>query len=160
MNELLEDLSDFLIIQLRGELLRQGHNFTGALAKSIEYQIRQETNITRITFMFNNYGLSLNDGIPASKIPYNRGSGKSSSKYIDGLRRWVRERLGFSQARAERVAFAIANAQKQKGYPLTGKIGWVDITLEQNSSEIEKRVEAWAEATLNDVIVTFVQNLN
>ena len=153
MNELLEDL-------LSGELLRHVQNFTGALANSLEYKIRQETNTTRITFMFNSYGLSLNNGIPASRIPYNRGSGKSSSKYIDGLRKWVRERLGFSQARAERVAFAIANAQKKKGYPLTGKIGWVDITLEQNSSEIEKRVEAWAEATLNDVIVTFTQNLN
>lgn len=160
MDKLLNELIQFITTQLRGELLNQGHNFTGTLAKTIEASIEKKVNSTNIKFLIQDYGLSLNDGIKPSRIPYTRGSGKRTSKYIEGLRRWVRGKLGFSQKRAERVAFAIASKQKEKGYPLTGKIGWIDITLESNKKLIADKVEEYVQVLIEDLIDQIIRESN
>lgn len=160
MQDLVNEIGIFLIEQLRGELSRQGHNLTGALANSIEYEVTQATDSVKLTFSMNSYGLSLNTGIPAARIPYTRGSGRKSSQYIDGLRRWVRIKFGYSQQRAERVAFAIASKQKQQGYPLTGKTRWIDITLESTQDEINAFTRKWVAANIDDLINQFAKNRN
>ena len=152
MQDFLQQLGDFLIVQLQGELLRQGHKLTGSLAQSIEYETKKAANSISLVYSFNNYGLALNDGIKPANIPYRRGSGAKKSKYIEGLKRWVKLKFGYSRQRAERVAFAIASKQKKQGYPLTGKIGWINITLETSAKEIQEFIDRWAAAQIEDLV--------
>ena len=159
-DKLLQDIIDFLIVQLRGELLRQGHKFTGALSESIEGVVKKSIDSTRIDFLILQYGHSLNKGIKPSRIPYTPGSGRKKSKYIQGLMNWVKRKLGYSKKRAERIAFAIASAQKRKGYPLTGKIGWIDITLKETEKELQEKISIWVQAQLEDLIDQLIKESN
>jgi hypothetical protein len=159
---LISRIGEFLIEQLRGELKRQGHNLTGSLAKSIEYKVQEGADKLTIDFLFNSYGEALNTGVKASRIPYSplRRTGAKSSKYITGLIRWVKLKFGYSRQRAERAAFAIASRHSREGMPLTGKIGWVDITLKSTKDEIERIVDTWVTQVLNDLLDDFIKSLN
>ena len=161
MNELIDILSKFIFKQLTQELIRQGHNLTGALIDSFEAKISTFTsdNLT-IDFLMNNYGLSLNYGIKPSRIPYTppppfRGG---TSKYIEGLIRFAKLKFGADQRRATSIAFAIARRQKEKGYPLTGKIGFIDNVLKADETKIEQVIEIYFEESLNLLIDEFIKS--
>ncbi len=161
MNELVDILSKFIFKQLTEELIRQGHNLTGALIDSFEAVVSRETEEKlTIDFMMLNYGLSLNDGIQPQNIPYTIGGPKrgGTSEYIQGLIRFAKLKFFADEKRATQIAFAIARRQKEKGYPLTGKIGFIDNVLAADSEEIIEIISDFFEETLNSLFEEFTIN--
>ena len=58
----------------------QGRTLTGALVNSIDYSVNATVTSAYIEFTLLDYGMILNSGVPASRIPFNPGSGAKSSK--------------------------------------------------------------------------------
>jgi hypothetical protein len=136
MNELANILSTFIFNQLTAELEKQGHRLSGALIESFEAKAKQvtEDNLT-IDFLMLNYGLSLNYGIKPKNIPYTIGGPRrgGTSKYIEGL---------------------IARKQKEQGYPLTGKIGFIDNVLLGDEKAIQEIIETHFEVVIQLLFTT------
>jgi hypothetical protein len=105
---------------LRDELEKQGHRLTGKLAESIVFEIRVDGDKVVGVFLGESYGLVLETGVSASRIPYGGKTGKGgTSKYIQGLVRFF-ELKGLGQKQALRAAFAVATRAKREGMPSRG----------------------------------------
>ena len=115
----------------------QGRSLTGALVNSIDYSVNATVNSAFVEFTLLDYGMILNYGVPANRIPYSPGSGAKSSKYIDGLKLYAKLRFNANDKEAERIAFAIARKHKKFGMPLDGKIGAVQNGLDDSKDEVE-----------------------
>jgi len=141
----------------------QGHKLTGGLINSIEYQVRAQVTAASIDFYMYDYGVILDKGVSAANIPYQRGSGAGSSKYIDGLKQYARLRMGAAtEKEAERIAFAIANKHKQQGMPTkasfvyssTGKrTGAIDAALEDANPEVTRLINVAMEEYINTFFI-------
>ena len=116
----------------------QGRSLTGALVNSIDYSVNATVNSAFVEFTLLDYGMILNYGVPANRIPYSPGSGAKSSKYIDGLKLYAKLRFNANDKEAERIAFAIARKHKKFGMPLDGKIGAVQNGLDDSKHEVEE----------------------
>jgi hypothetical protein len=160
MNELANILSTFIFNQLTAELEKQGHRLSGALIESFEAKAKQvtEDNLT-IDFLMLNYGLSLNYGIKPKNIPYTIGGPRrgGTSKYIEGLIKFAKQRFFADQQRATQIAFAIARKQKEQGYPLTGKIGFIDNVLLGDEKAIQEIIETHFEVVIQLLFTEFLQ---
>ncbi len=157
---LIELLSSFIFKELAFELEQQGHVLSGNLLNSFEAKIGKQTeDKLTIDFLMLSYGLSLNDGIKPSRIPYTIGGPKrgGTSKYIEGLVRFAKARFFADEKRALQIAFAIARKQKEQGYPLTGKIGFIDNTLFANEDKISEIIEDSIEVVFNELIESFTK---
>jgi hypothetical protein len=133
--------------------IMQGRNLTGALVNSIDYNVNATVNSAFIEFTLLDYGMILNYGVPANKIPFSPGSGAKSSKYIDGLKMYAKLRFNANDKEAERIAFAIAHKHKKRGMPLDGKTGAVDDALRDSKDDVERLI---SEALDNLIRVLFV----
>jgi hypothetical protein len=118
----------------------QGRSLTGALVNSIDYSVNATVNSAFIEFTLLDYGMILNYGVPANRIPYSPGSGAKSSKYIDGLKLYAKLRFNANDKEAERIAFAIARKHKKFGMPLDGNIGAVQNGLDDSKQEVEELI--------------------
>ena len=118
---------------------RNGHKLTNALVDNLKVDVNQKVNSILIEgFMFD-YGSAMNDGVPASRIPFERGSGAGKSLYIEGLEKYVNLRMGLSGKEALGVAFAIATKQKKLGMPIRTRGGgtkWIDKSMDKMLPEI------------------------
>ena len=74
----------------------------------------QEFSVSGTSVHYHKY---VRHGVSAERIPYTRGSGAGSSRYIQGLTKYVKNRMGLQGVEAVSVAFAIANVHKQEGMP-------------------------------------------
>lgn len=148
--EALEDAMKHLQKELRRELREQGHYLTGALHDSIEYRVYKRGSTVAIAEMMSlDYGLILEVGVPASRIPFSgsrRGAGGGTSKYIQGLVTFFQKR-GLNEREALSAAFATANVQKREGMPTNGsfafssngrRTGFVSETLENHLDIVGK----------------------
>lgn len=127
----------------------QGHFNTGAGIRSIDFRIERDgTSLVGIV-EFHFYMAYLNTGIPASRIPFQRGSGRKSSKYIDALVDYFRKK-GLSPKDSKRAAFATATVHKKEGMPTrasrrfskTGKrTGAADIAIQRTHPKLEREVK-------------------
>tara|TARA_Y100000592_G_C5416906_1_gene291116 strand:+ start:86 stop:592 length:507 start_codon:yes stop_codon:yes gene_type:complete len=116
----LNNLAEYLIQALAQELIDQGHRGTGKLINSLRHEIRQEGADVFLNIYASHYAKFVANGVGASRIPYTRGSGKKSSKYIEALTQWVIDVLRKSpESKARNIAFAIANKHKKEGMPTT-----------------------------------------
>ena len=118
----------------------QGRSLTGALVNSIDYSVNATVNSAFVEFTLLDYGMILNYGVTADRIPYSPGSGAKSSKYIDGLKLYAKLRFNANDKEAERIAFAIARKHKKFGMPLDGKIGAVQNGLDDSKQEVEELI--------------------
>ena len=151
----------YLKLEIRKELRDQGHILTGTLERSIQVEIKEDVNRISFLIYLEEYGLkSIDRGIPPEKIPFSRGSGAGTSKYIDGLKRFWMLR-GLSPKEAVRASFATANKQKQEGMPTRSsygfsqngrRLGFFSGTVEKNIQHIEDAVRSVAD---NVVRATF-----
>lgn len=101
----------------------QGHRLTGKLEQSIEavIQVNRGDAIAVIDIYFEDYGGVLNRGIPADRVPYQRGSGKKTSKVVQGLANFaLLRRMASDPAIAIKIAFMILNSWKKRGAPTLG----------------------------------------
>ena len=173
MNERAQDLPDimreimgFLQMKLREELAAQGHILTGRLSDSIDFQV-SETPVGVVgTMMFEDYGINIELGVSADKIPFTPGRrGKGGrSRYIEGLISFWKKR-GLSGREAISAAFATATKHKRERMPTrssyafsrTGKrTGFVREVLQRDmavvSALIEKKYGAFIQLSFAESI--------
>ena len=82
--QLLSDPAKYLKEELIQSLRDQGHYNKGNLAESLEVEIGQSGGIMKATIKMLDYGLVLETGVPASKVPYGGQRGQFS-EYLQGL---------------------------------------------------------------------------
>ena len=154
---------------LQKELQQQGHRLTGALENSLQYEVRTEGNQVIAVMTANDYGVYVEFGVPASRIPYggNRrgGSGGGKSKYIQGLVRFF-ELRGVHGLEALSAAFATARKHKREGMPTRSsyafsengrRTGFVRATLDRYLPQITDIVEREAGFVVDLVIAETIR---
>jgi hypothetical protein len=147
---------------------QQGHELTGQAVRDMEIRVEQTAKGYRIDGYLNDYMAYLNTGIPASRIPYTRGSGAARSQYIAGLERYANHRMGASDREALAIAFAIASKHKREGMPTrasarfssTGRrTGFVDEALDTLVDEFDALILQGVEAAFNLYFDNFIKTI-
>lgn len=116
----LDKLGEFLVEELAMELVAQGHRATGKLVGSIDYAVRELVNGISLEISYLEYGRFMNDGVPASRIPFGKKTGAKTSKYIQGLIDWINQKQLARGISALGLAIGIARKHKQEGMPTKG----------------------------------------
>ena len=148
----LKKIAQDLIVDLSLELMAQGHKNTGSLISSLSSQIVDLGNSKDLLIYMSDYGLVVNDGVKASKVPYTRGAKRGGkSKYIQGLIDFVKSKgMASGDKEAQSIAFAIAAAHKKDGistnkskrFSKNGKRrGWIDDTLKAKFDSLADSVQ-------------------
>lgn len=165
--QILEQIASLALQAVAIEWKAQGHNLTGKAIRELETRIIEKANSTIIEGYVIDYMATTNQGVPASRIPYNPGSGARSSKYIDGLIDYVKRRMGKSEREAQRIAFAIASKHKREGMPTkasrrfskTGKrTGFIEQALDDIEPQLAQLIEQGIEESIIFVIDSFFQS--
>lgn len=164
ISKALEKAMKVLQGDLREELKDQGHYSTGRLHDSIQYEIKTGVDVVTATVECEEYGLALEFGVPANKIPFNPGSGAGTSEYIQGLITFF-EHKGLQGREAMSAAFATAMTQKREGMPTAGsfrfskngdRTGFASKTLERDldiiGSILENETGAFLQVELGDTV--------
>jgi len=107
------DMLLFLIGIAKDEIRAQGHTLTGKLEKSLRTDISISLSGFTGRVMVEDYGIAVDTGVKYRKIPYKKGSGATTSKYIDALVKFFQLR-GLDPKRARGAAFATAHVQKYR----------------------------------------------
>ena len=143
------------------EWTRQGHRLTGKFEQTIEERITNMKDGVIIEGYIQDYAALLNRGVSASRIPYQRGSGRKTSQYIQGLVRYALQRMTNSRQEAERIAFAIASKHKKEGMPTKSsrrfsktnkRTGFIDDALESVQDRIDIIIRIAVESTFDRII--------
>ncbi|MEK0324448.1 MAG: hypothetical protein QQN63_01985 [Nitrosopumilus sp.] len=147
----------FLKKALAKEIVAQGHDLTGKLKNDVSEQIKRDGSGFTLDIFMQEYAPFVDKGVKASRIPYRRGSGAKSSKYISGLIDFIRKRgLATGDKEVKNIAFAIANNHKRYGMPTrsskrfsrTGKR--LEFVQEALDSVVDQITEIFADAMLKD----------
>lgn len=149
ISKALESAMKVLQGDLRGELRDQGHYNTGRLHDSIQYNIKPGVDTVTAFVECEDYGLAMEFGVPAGKIPFSPGSGAGSSQYIQGLITYFQQK-GLQGREAISAAFATANVERRTGMPTPGsyrfssngdRLGFASKTLERDLNIIGRILE-------------------
>ena len=93
LKEVVSDIMSEFRTALRAELARQGHVLTGNLSDSIDFEISVDGNSVVGRMYVPDYGIYVETGVTADRIPYGGRSGKGgTSQYIQGLIRFWEDR--------------------------------------------------------------------
>lgn len=141
-----------LINIIADEWIAQGHNMTGAFVTSMTAEVTNENDSLTISIYDNTqrgYGVILDNGVAANRIPFYPGSGNKTSKYIAGLVLYVKARTGLPDKEALSVAFAIAYKHKAEGMPTQAS---------SRFSQTGNRTRFVNDATKEEAIDAIVQN--
>ena len=161
---------EFLKGAIQEEIENQGHKATGNLIESIEIKIQRTADGFKGQIFMQDYAFILDKGVKANRVPYNRGSGKKTSKYIDALMVWIsviKPSMGARERKS--FAFAIANKAKQEGHPTKGSFAfsrngrrreWAKYAIDNNIQQLENILDLGNfVAVLIDNAVTDFQKL-
>jgi hypothetical protein len=168
LQKLADEISLLAISVVANEWRLQGHELTGAAVKQMETMVRMEINTLIIEGFVPDYMAINNQGVPSNKIPYYPGSGRKTSKYIDGLIDYVQRRMGKSEKEAKGIAFAIASKHKKEGMPTktsarfskTGKrTGFIEIALDKNSQKFVELIEVSVAATVEVLVESYYKSI-
>ena len=145
----------------------QDHVMTGNLIDTIKYEIEATDFNAKIDFLLNDYGMVQNYGITPARIPYSPGSGKKTSKYIEGLKRFATIKLkAQNDKEALSIAFAIAKKHKLEGMPSNGsklmgkKTGAIDDALKDSNQEVTNLIDKALEEYVNLKFVSAFSKIN
>jgi hypothetical protein len=165
-----DKIGEIAVEAVKLELAAQGHRLTGALIDSVTYQVKQTATGAMIEGLLLDYGIPVNTGVPASRIPYSGGrSGGGASAYIRGLQLFAQLKFRVSKKEALGIAFAIANKHKKEGMPTqrskrfskTGKrTGAIQDGLQNVERQIQEVINEVMTVYINGIMVTaFKSNL-
>lgn len=150
-----DDIATESLKLIADEWTAQGHDLSGKFRSALTYTIRQESDATYIDLIdgTSGYGAILNKGVTADRIPFSPGSGRKTSKYIQGLTRYAMARMGASEKDAVSIAFAIAYKHKEEGMPTNAskrfsKTGertrFVEAVEKKINEVVTERINLWA----------------
>jgi hypothetical protein len=132
-------IGDWLVGRIREAWMTSGHNMTGAMSESLEWR-EPEPNVIEV--WGNLYGNVLDKGIKPERIPYKRGSGAGTSKYITGLINWVSMRLGITGSAGKSIAFAIAEKHKREGLQASE---WLSSQEDEIEIELDRKIQDYVD---------------
>lgn len=114
LTQLLLNAANIVDDWIKDEFVKQGHELTGTWQQSL---IHQEVGYGEVEGVALAYGMIVNDGVIAEKIPFGGITGVGGeSKYIKALQKYTLLRNpGMSEKKALRIAFATAIVQKEEG---------------------------------------------
>lgn len=115
LSDNLDDLGYFLKVELQKQLKGSGHEATGKLSKSIEHEVQDYAKGLELTISYLRYGIFVNDGVSAARVPFGRKTGAKFSLYIQGLIEWVKVKRLAQGVEAVGLAFGIARKHKKVG---------------------------------------------
>lgn len=163
LRDVVVDIMSDIRAGLRRSLQRQGHVLTGHLSESIEFDVSADGQTVVGRMYFEDYGIYVETGVTADKIPFG-GKGKGgTSKYIQGLITFWQER-GLSGREAIGAAFATAHVHAREGMPSrasyafsqTGeRTGFVRDYLEGEGQNLGERITE----KYGDLVTLEVRNL-
>lgn len=165
-----ELLSGYILRNLKDEFEAQGHKLTGAFENSLTYQVKDSVTKIEIDVLGNDYGKYVNTGVPSNKIPFSgtkKGRG-GTSKYIQGLIRFVQLRTGKNAKEAIGIAFAIAKAHKRDGMPTRGsykhsqnsrRTDFVNFVLNDKEENVGELIEDYVKSEIELLIQNYVKTL-
>ncbi len=118
----------------------QGHTMTGSFEQSLEVL----TDDKGVSGVGNTYGIYVNIGVKPEEIKY-----PYAKKRIDGLKAFVKYRMGLGDDEAEPIAYAIATKHAQDGMPTerskrfsqakgSKRTDFIDDAIEQADEEIQQ----------------------
>jgi hypothetical protein len=169
LQKLADEISLLAISVVANEWRAQGHELSGAAVKQMETMVRMEINTLIIEGFVPDYMAINNQGVPSNKIPYYPGSGRKTSKYIDGLIDYVQRRMGKSEKEAKGIAFAIASKHKKEGMPTKNSVikhsktgrrtGFIEIALDKNSQKFVELIEVSVAATVEVLVESYYKSI-
>lgn len=159
------NIVEFLVRDIKRELIDQGHTLTGKLRDSIErILINANSNVYEAGIELEQYYEYVQRYLKPSDVPYQRGSGKKTSLLIDALTKYWMQRKGLSEEEAKGAAFGTAENWKKYGRPSPKswefssngrRLGFLTFTvgtskhIENYPTEIEKAFENTMERRLD-----------
>lgn len=142
--------------KLRESQQAQGHDNTGRLRESIQYDVIADTNTIVGRMYFEDYGIYVNVGVRAASVRYP----------ITVMIEWFRSK-GLNEREATRAAWATRAVHQREGIPTrasarfsqTGqRTGFVEKALEDSLDDIgaiiEQRLGAWIELQFQELFQT------
>jgi len=168
LDQLAKDISTLAITAVVNEWKAQGHNLTGKAISEIETIVKFQVNELQITGLVLDYMAINNQGVTADRIPYYPGSGRKTSKYIDGLIEYAKKRMGESDKEAKSIAFAIASKHKKEGMPTrasarfssTGRrTGFIEIALEKNNAKFIELIENAIKYSVEVTVLSYYKSI-
>jgi hypothetical protein len=152
-----KEIAEIVLLSVKNEFIAQGHNMTGALLDSIKYEIKTEAKNTVIDYYLLDYGMIQNYGVKNYEIkkPFARPR-------IEGLIKFVKNRMGKSGKEAEAIAFAIANKHKTLGMPTpnslrfskTGKrTSWIPDGIQEANPKINEAINRMIPEVISYMLV-------
>jgi hypothetical protein len=137
----LAKIADRIIERIKTEWILSGHPLTGSFEESLEGIPEYEGDIITLNIWGNEYGIYVDQGVSAERIPYtrrNRGEGSGgTSKYITGLKNYGILRLGLDERAALSFAFAVAEKHSTFGMPGSG---FLERVRETEDAELDRLV--------------------
>ena len=163
---------------IKEELLKtwvdQGHNINGKVVREMDIIVEQTTS--KISFLFFSlpYGVYMEAGVDASKIPFSGSSGRGGkSAYIQALIGYAKKRMNLPDKQAKSAAFAIAHSQKKRGMPTpassrfssTGeRTNWIGNTMERNEGMIREFMSRYVDSIISvlfdNIILKYSKEFN
>lgn len=107
---LMNEVKDLYIKELKA----QGHVNTGNLLRSAESRVFFQGLSVRAELLLAGYFEYLERRLPASRVPYRRGSGRGRSQVVQALIRYFEQR---GAKEPKRATFATLNKWKKEGRP-------------------------------------------
>jgi hypothetical protein len=169
LQKLADEISLLAISVVANEWRLQGHELTGSAVKQMETMVRMEINTLIIEGFVPDYMAINNEGVKSDRIPYYPGSGRKTSKYIDGLIDYVQRRMGKSEKEAKGIAFAIASKHKKEGMPTKNSVikhsktgrrtGFIEIALDKNSQKFVELIEVSVAATVEVLVESYYKSI-
>jgi hypothetical protein len=168
---LLRTAGDMLVTALAATLQQQGHQHTGRLIRSLVHELSAAADVLQLQLYFEQYGVYVDQGVSAGRIPYTAGSGRKSSRYIRALMLWATQRgMVTSQRQAKQMAFAIAQSHKKHGMPGRGSSAYsatgsrtgflsANRALPRVEQQLEQAINQEMEALLQQVLNNVKQQL-
>ena len=143
------------------ELEQQGHRATGRLIASVVAKVKAAMDDIEVALSHLDYGIIVNAGLKPAQVPYSRGSGAKTSKFIEALMGWIRLKgIGGGLDKTVRgIAFAIATTMKKEGMPTRGsyrftsngrRTMWIDYIYNRYSVQWQDDVEILAGDYIED----------
>lgn len=165
----LSRVAKFLVDAIGESLVRQGHKRTGKLLNSIEYRVVSSLNEMGFDVYMEGYGIIVDKGVTADRIPFTIGSGAKKSRYIEALIKWAKT-FSFitSQKEAKSFAFAVARKHKQEGMPTSGskrfsetgkRTGFFNDAVEDSEAIVNEMLEELIAKQFDVVLDNLVNDL-
>ncbi len=147
-------IGELILISMRQVLQLQGHKLSGALERSLRFEVKQDKGTLSIVFFGLQYGIFIDKGVSPNRIPFGgRRTGRRRSLYIQGLQRFAQKRFLVNKKEALRIAFAIARKHKREGLPTLASFKFSQTGERKNWIERSTQKER---AQLNRIIIDFL----